>query len=119
MTIPKKIRDFFNENKSTSRDEVLQSLMDTFNIKKSTAITYYSNKKVRKKNAQDLVFKFLEENPEAVDENVSKEYAEKIGVNPITYRKYRSLYKVKNCNQKSDNREVRKREKFLFDDSRL
>jgi hypothetical protein len=119
VAIPKKIRNFINENKDASREEIVQGLVDTFKIKETTAITYYSNKNFHKKNAQKLVFDYLKANPKIVDDIEVKKHAKKIGVCDITYKKYRSLYEVGKCDIESNSCEVRKREKFHIDDSRL
>jgi hypothetical protein len=65
---------------------------------------------------------FLNKNKDAPREKILKGLVDTFKIKEttaITYKKYRSLYEVRECDIESNSGEALKREKFLFDDSRL
>lgn len=126
MAIPKKVVDFFLENKDKPKEKVIKEMMKKFKYKKSTALSYYSSRSDDVKNIKEIVFKFLEENPDAVYDIFNKEYVNKLGISNQAYATYKSEYKILNSIEvKKDIKEWDKyykgrlRKKFAFDDSKL
>jgi hypothetical protein len=121
MKIPKKVTEFLKENENEPRENVIKNMILRFNYKRSTAISYYSNKNFKVRNKKEIVFNFLKMNPEALRNNVLKKYVKKLGINKATYLKYKSQYLLINQTEAEKVKQIpsRPREKFIFDDSML
>lgn len=122
MAIPKKVIEFLEENKYRSMTQIIKDMRIKFDYKKSTAMTYYSIY-YKDTDVKAKIFDFLEEHPEAITNNVIKNYIEELGVTKITYLKYKDEYITENNIETSENKikyyKGRARETFQFDDSRL
>lgn len=126
MGMPEKVVDFFLENRNQPKNEVIKLMMDKFNYKESTALSYYSNRNDNVKNKKEIVFKFFKENPYALEDISNSEYVNKLGISKLTYTKYKSEYIVlhpiqinKGIQEWDKYYKGRLRRKFNFDDSKL
>jgi hypothetical protein len=121
MKIPEKVLIFLEESKMDSKENLIKTMVEKFNYKKSTANQYYSTF-FKNRNVKEMIFNFFNKNPEAIESCFIKRYAKEIGVSEESYIKYKLEYIADQYeeNRKEINFNVaRKREKFKFDDSRL
>lgn len=130
VVIPQKIAEYFNQNENKSKKDIIKEVMEIFNYKKTTALSYYSNRHSNLITKKEIVFKFFDNNPDALNDIDNKKYAEKLGVAEATYTEYKSKYKVlypievkkelSECIKELDKYyKGRLRQKFEIDDSKL
>ena len=132
MTIPKKVVEYFAENKNKTKTEFIEKLMKEFNYSKSTALLYYShrnsNGNSKRKSKRELILNFFEQNQEAVYDSDNVKYANQLGVKATTYANYKMQYQDMHPIEIENKTEVKVQEKyykgklrknFSFDDSRL
>lgn len=125
MNIPDKLVRYLEENKTKPKNEIIKEIMKIFGYKESTALTCYSICNRCETSTRDFIFKFLKENPIALNDEVNTKYAKELNVNRATYVKYvtqyKSLYPVK-IEKEIDWEKYHKgrlRQKFIIDDSKL
>ncbi len=130
VVIPQKIAEYFNQNENKPKKEIIKEIMEIFNYKETTALSYYSNRHSNLKTRKEIVFKFFDNNPDAVKDINNKKYAEKLGVADATYTDYKSKYKVlypidvkkeipQDIKEWDKYHKGRLRQKFEIDDSKL
>ena len=125
MSMPKEIVKFLEQNKNKTKKVVIREMIEIFNIVESTAKTYYASRNPNRKTKKEIIFKFFEKNPEALDDESNKKYIKELGITRSTYANYKSQYKMLNIIEAKNIQEWNKyhkgmlRMKFKIDDSKL
>ena len=95
MFISNKIKEYFEENKDKSKDEIINGLV-AMGYKESTAKAYYGNRNAVKysTNRRKIAFDFFEANPNVLEDIDNKKYADKLDIPIAAYATYKCMFKV-------------------------